>query len=262
MTADERLALIQIKIERAKKHISDLNREVGAFYATKPYETGLKNDPQSGKLSHYLIKLDPIPINFATIAGDAIHNLRSTLDHLAQHLWLVNNPSRPDAEFNFPICNSASKYKSVIDREEKSLRQDAIEAFRKVEAYKGGKGNHIWVLNRLDNIDKHRLILTIASAGGGLFVSDAFKAAFKDNPMLSNIVIPETLMFTPATPTILKVGDILGVVESEEDKNRKFPVHITFNEPQVFEGGPLLETLQHFADLVSNTVVLFKPCLA
>lgn len=258
MTADERLALIQVKIERAKKHINDLNSEVRTFHASKPYATAIKKDPQSGNLFHHLVKLDHVPISFATIAGDAIHNLRSSLDHLAQHLWLVNNPASTK-HFNFPIFNTAADYnKAIVGGKKERLRQDAIDALGKVEAYKGGKGNHIWVLNYLDNIDKHRLILTIASAGGGLYdvpANSVFDERFAQMFREMNVVI------YPAVPTILKIGDILAPVESEEDKNRKFPIHITFNEPQVFEGGPLLETLQHFANLVSNTVILFKPCL-
>jgi hypothetical protein len=33
------------------------------------------------------------------------------------------------------------------------------------------------------------------------------------------------------------------------------------NEPGVVEGKPLLETIQHLSDLVSNTFHIFKPCL-
>ena len=44
------------------------------------------------------------------------------------------------------------------------MRQDAIDAIRALEPYKGGKGENLWVLHRLNNIDKHRLIVTVGSS--------------------------------------------------------------------------------------------------
>src|SRR6266404_7962836 len=93
MTADERLALIRLKIERADQHISDLNTAVGAFFATNPYETSTKTDPETGKPVHYLTKVDAVPVSISIITGDILNNLRSSLDHLAQQLYLVGSGS-------------------------------------------------------------------------------------------------------------------------------------------------------------------------
>jgi len=38
MTADERLAVIGLRIERARKHLRELEGEVNAFLATEPYK--------------------------------------------------------------------------------------------------------------------------------------------------------------------------------------------------------------------------------
>jgi hypothetical protein len=70
----------------------------------------------------------------------------------------------------------------------------------------------------------------------------------------------------PADPQILKVGDEMFIANLDfgpfdPQKDGKFHIYISFNEPQIPESGPLLETLQHFTDLISNTVLLFKPCL-
>lgn len=45
MTADERLALIRIKVEWAKKHIIDLERDIQAFLRSDPYV--VKTKPRS-----------------------------------------------------------------------------------------------------------------------------------------------------------------------------------------------------------------------
>jgi len=40
----------------------------------------------------------------------------------------------------------------------------AINAIDTTEPYQGGKGHSLWVLHKLNNIDKHRLLITVGSA--------------------------------------------------------------------------------------------------
>jgi hypothetical protein len=47
MTADERLALVRLKIERADKHINDLNAEIRRFFNSNPYTIATKHDAQT-----------------------------------------------------------------------------------------------------------------------------------------------------------------------------------------------------------------------
>lgn len=92
MTADERLALVQRKIDRANHHIVDLYSAIRAFFESKPYEIGAKRNPETRQLIYYLERIEPIPENLALITGDVLFNLRSALDHLAQQVYLVANP--------------------------------------------------------------------------------------------------------------------------------------------------------------------------
>src|SRR5690348_13381383 len=89
MTSDERIALIQPKIERAKHHIVDLQRQIRAFLDSKPYQFAIQRDPQTSKLIYYAAHVEPVPLLFSSITGDAIQNLRSALDYLAYQLYLV-----------------------------------------------------------------------------------------------------------------------------------------------------------------------------
>jgi hypothetical protein len=61
----------------------------------------------------------------------------------------------------------------------------------------------------------------------------------------------------------LKAGDQLftDLPDAEVDQNRQFRFEVAFGEKQVVEGEPLIETLQHMADLVDNLVISFKPLL-
>ena len=85
-TVDERLKQVTLKIKRAKEHVSDLEREMRSFLDTNPYKVGAKHDPQTRKLIYYVTSAESTPDCLPLIAGDAIQNLMSALDHLAYQL--------------------------------------------------------------------------------------------------------------------------------------------------------------------------------
>ena len=48
MTADERLSLIGVKVERARKHLRDLELARDNFINRKPYRLGRESNPATG----------------------------------------------------------------------------------------------------------------------------------------------------------------------------------------------------------------------
>ena len=118
-TIEERLAQITPKVERAKKHVGDVNTEILSFIKTNPYTVATKRDPQTRNLIYYVGDVQPVPATVALMAGDAIQNMMSALDHLAYQLVLAgtnDNPPKPNWIY-FPIADDAAKY------EAKKLRQ-------------------------------------------------------------------------------------------------------------------------------------------
>jgi len=85
-TADERLAGVRAKIERAKQHVLNVDGAARAFLDSNPCEGGTKRDPDTRRVLHYLVRVKPAPVPLRLIVGDALHNLRSALDHLAWQL--------------------------------------------------------------------------------------------------------------------------------------------------------------------------------
>jgi hypothetical protein len=270
MTADEKLARIRAKIQRANKHFRDLETVGQAFFATNPYLVAAKRDPQTNKPVYYMDSVAPVPIEYALIAGDVIHNLRVALDHLARQLFLVGPDGRENAEVNFPFRNNATQYQSFVRGQVQTFRQDAIEKLLEVEAHKGGKGHELWVLNRLNNIDKHRLIVTVGSSYGGVglwsVMARGMKEIWEKMSPGQTIPIPDKEIFLNSADKLcpLKAGDelFIDVADAEIDEKIKFRFGIAFNEPGVIEAKPVLETLKHFGELVSTTVEAFKPCLS
>src|ERR1041385_8956240 len=127
LTADERLALIRLKVERAKKHILDLEIARDRFIETEPYVIETERNPQTGNYLFRVTKLQPPPHDIGLIAGDVAHNLRSALDHLAYQLVLVNKEN-PNRSTEFPIFDDAARYVAGSHRKIKLMSQSAQDA--------------------------------------------------------------------------------------------------------------------------------------
>src|SRR5258708_39516599 len=96
------------KVERAKKHIEDLNSALDAFWSTEPNRISFEDNPNSGERSYYLVNVAEIPLEILVIIGDVLHNLRSALDHLA--FQLPRAPGKVRGWTQFPIVENVAEY--------------------------------------------------------------------------------------------------------------------------------------------------------
>ncbi len=87
----------RVKIQRAKKHIADFEREKVAFLDTSPYVVIRQFDAEHNVTQSIMGPLPTIPSELAVIAGDAAQNLRSALDYLAAELatWKLSGSFTP-----------------------------------------------------------------------------------------------------------------------------------------------------------------------
>lgn len=256
--------LVVVKIERAEKHLRDLYQSVDSFFGSGPYKVGTHRDTKTGELIYYLAEAAPIPAAIGAIAGDAIQNCRTALDHLVQQLWLVNNPNggTSSRDVSFPTDTSAQQFESRLQGKVGGLRQDAIDLIKALEPYDGGKGERLAVLNRVNRVDKHRALLTTYANINIDFVPDLKRIA--PSLFLQLGALTSLGMFAKReTVGRLKVGDVLYVAPSEapDDDDRKIMLGISLSESGIPEGESIIETVQGFADLVRVTVGLFKECL-
>lgn len=108
----DRAKHVTLKLQRAQEHIEQLGREVGAFYATRPYRVAHRRDPASKRLTYYVASVTAVPEHLALVAGDAIQNLMSALDHLAFQLVCADTSDRPPNPrwIYFPIADTQSDY--------------------------------------------------------------------------------------------------------------------------------------------------------
>jgi len=266
MNAVDRLALIQVKMDRAKEHITSLNTAISTFFGTHPYQVSTKRD-STRRLIYYLSGVQPTPTSFAIITGDAIQNLRSALDHLAYQLFLVGtNGSTDGHHVYFPIHRGATEYQNNLSRQTQGMRQDAVSTLNTLEPYKGGKGHKLWVLHELNLIDKHRLLVTVGSSYQSFNVGAHMRPMMQEQAAAVGIAAPKVpdLYLKPADNLFpLKVGDelLIDAVDAQVNNEMDFRFNIVLNESGVIEGAPLLDTVKDFCDLVNKTALLFTSCL-
>lgn len=143
------------RINRAKKHLNTLNREIKAFLASNPYRCTIKKDPQDGAnvFCPYLIKR--FPFTWGLLIGEVAHGLRTALDNIAWSLAVTR-----DNLTCFPIyLERNSKFTTRLQR----LRNDIWDDVKAVQPYNRPdeirRMHPLWLLAVIDDIDKHRIIL-------------------------------------------------------------------------------------------------------
>jgi hypothetical protein len=161
------------KIDRAKKHITEVEKTVLAL--PNVYTATVEINPDGGNevLKHDLPNRDKIIDDIALMLGDAIHNLHCALDHAWMSVITKLCPSSINNQTKFPI-------RLVREQVETALRGIKIDStapilfdyvLNHIKPYDGGECS-VWPIHILDIDDKHRLLLPVIEFGsvGGIEV--------------------------------------------------------------------------------------------
>lgn len=94
--------------------------------------------------------------------GDAIHNLRSALDHIAYAVALDRLPEEKIGRLYFTIRPTLGKFKKAFREEPLSIMGADWEAFvLSVQPFQGAPHTALARISELDNIDKHCLMFSL-----------------------------------------------------------------------------------------------------
>ncbi len=235
---------IRLKIARANKHIGDLEAGIKSFNKTNPCGVDSDDDPNTGDRVFTFRSTSKIPDDFSLIAGDAIHNLRSVLDHLAWQLVLANQ-NAPTSITCYPIAETVQKYTSGRTAKTKGMNDSAKKLIDATNPYAGGT-DALWTLHKLDIFDKHCLMVVCGTAhwhtnrGGGSSIYPANRIPAGDGTEIYRIRRDDR-------PKI--------------DENIQFTFEIAFLDPPIVQGEAILKTLYDLSDLVEGIVTQFEPLL-
>src|ERR1700677_3025165 len=193
----------RLKIERAKKHIAELDASRLTSLGSKDYFGIPKFNPSEDRTVFILEDLPEIPESSGAILGDAAHNLRTALDYLACEL-VRGSGKEPGGGVYFPISNSANEYEAESGGRTKGVPDEAKKIIDSIHPYFGGN-NLLWALHQLDRVDKHRLVPTVAMRVGRWGIN----------------LTSEPTEISMAFPTPLEKGDVIGWVSGNHEADRQ-----------------------------------------
>ena len=173
------------KIERANRHIEEFEKCSSSFRKEYTAEFVVSSNPSDDFVTADVLRGRPIPEIFSTIIGDVVHNLRTSLDHLAWEAMLLVGAT-PSNNTYFPFGDTAKEVENRISLNFKGATNNLQDLIRSIGPCKDQNIN-LWALNQLDRIDKHRTILLVIdqkvieslnvrdAAGNMMFGNMAFK---------------------------------------------------------------------------------------
>lgn len=238
-----------LKVERAKKHIDDLNTLLAEYSATKPYEILTERDRKRRRIIYKALIKKPIPEDVTLIASDAIHNCRTALDYLACDLAIRAGASSTSGVY-FPFAASGNDFSNDPRIKTKIRKLSDIDKSRihSLTPYKGGN-DLLWALHDLDRTDKHVRLMLVGTSPGGMTVSPA---PGKHMDITIGYFSPH---YTEANEEIY----LFSINENANFYGKFNPsIDICFAEPDPIKGKPMGTTLQYFLNTVSAILIDFE----
>jgi hypothetical protein len=237
----------RLKAERADSHINELIR------LTQPLSGELFSiavEPSLDIPDHEKPMFDvayrpkkPIPQTLGLVIGDAIHNLRAALDHLATGIIRTKDP---EAKPYFPV---SKKRDDLVNSGSLAAMEAALPGTKKLLLDKirpvDDARNALWAFSSLDIDDKHNLILPVVTIAEIRGFSIVYGSTVISNATAINDAAYPFMLATTRTPLTIQ-GNPQPIVQVE------------FGKGTPFKGHPVIPTLLDIRNLVGETLNAFS----
>jgi hypothetical protein len=250
---------VALKLERAHKHIIQLNGELTHFKRLYPDSFGTNLDPNTGRFTHAAFKTSEHDIDtdrLAIIAGEALHQMRSALDHLIARMLMgiPANVANIDAILEdsfFPICTKPISFQSFDWSKIPGISSAARQAISDHQPCNRKDGlppedHPLAVLTSLNNIDKHRMCIKIVRPTRitRIDLGPQFQGSITrvDSAVLGSSQAQAVLMegsVPPGTPVDMQIYGTSDIV---------------FKDVGTRKREPIIPTLERLLDYVGNLV--------
>jgi hypothetical protein len=241
------LVAIWDRLVRAKQHFDEIDGMLLDYYQTRyggiRGEFDIRTEPYVTLEGDGFAQPNP---RMYTLAGELLHDLRSSLDHLAWVLVVVNG-GEPTRDTSFPVLKvrPAANRKGIHPKpgvaggvsEAGAAVIDAAQPYQWKERF---AEHPIWVLDKLWNIDKHRHV-----------VLRGIKL-----PTLTIPIRPIAFSFTLQLDGASVDGAELRLVPDDPNVNVDFraTAQVILHEPEEGVSEPLRATLEDLHDAVVRVV--------
>jgi hypothetical protein len=275
------------KIERADRQTKTLHVYTKGFFRRHPY--GVVKAEFDKKAGRYSLRVSSVPPAFpdrwGVLIGEIAHNLRSALDGLAWQLALLKT-DRPYERTAFPIykvghTKRRGRGSNLVPSfwgkgDGLRLMQDIPKRFwTRIESFqpykRGNRGRHspLFLLEELNNTDKHRLITLVATIVGGMEVSGLSGGSElkMGTPLHLNAKVGSVRPLPEGGVRVLDVqsgqvmdkrGRIRTRMQHEVQVDTRIAPSIRFGDTcEAVKSLPVIRTLQRMVDEVSRVIESF-----
>lgn len=236
-----------LKVERAKHHVLDLDRQVTDYLTTKPFQLRIRQSENPPQRLVYVEAKEPIPAHFALIIGDAVHNLRSALDHLC--FGMVGDKAKNPSGVGFPFAKGGSQSLAgaITTRQMHLAPKEVIDEIHNLQPYEGGK-LYLNAVKVLDERDKHHFIVTVGTAL-------QFTVAQLED------LVGDRIGHLPGHVEVSTVGDFVMPLDGSKpfeifDKEANFqpPLTIGFAHGEALSGMPVIPSLNNMVKVTQDAI--------
>lgn len=223
----------RLKLSVASEHIEAIRDEARTFSSREPFVL----DTRADGTETFEIQSEP-PAEVAVLAGEAVYQIRSSLDHLAFEL-VKSNPSGASLPNNwqehclFPLKLQLPPGISRPPLDERHFTRQlpgiSREAFAFIESlqpyYRRGPAWDMWLLAQLSNIDKHRHLNLTVGRGKGHQRVDLSGGGFRESvEVLNHGAELERIIGSDPASDVVRV-------------RRSFSLYISFDESALGGAG-------------------------
>ena len=243
---------IEWKLNRARENLVQLNDIAtpfleGAFYTLTP------EVDRKGRLVVRIGKVEPFPLGFASVAGEAAHHLRSALNYIAYALARPAT-SAQEKRIQFPILENAQKFRDNGVNMMTGAEPRVMAAVKSVQPYQHRRlpeAKTLQWLSALNNWDKHK---TLAVAAGSI-VDSSIGLHISG---VAEIVHREHFRGTMKAGKILarfEVGNCETGAEIYPDVNLSLLPVFDVGGPKEVTNRPVVDTLRRTVNFIESEVV-------
>ena len=204
------------------------------------------------------------PLEFAVRAGEVVHHLRSSLDHLVWQL-VEHNPVSKSAGMirhkdlhEFPIIRNPKRFRSEQARrkidgisDSARVRIEGLQPF--VTHPDAPDDSPLCIVHRLDIRDKHQALNVVVN---GVRISRAYVTDGGLAPNRSYVVISRPYARATEAGTVIASTNT-GIEDSQVDVLAEFAPEMAFDRVGTRQDEPLIQSLHRLKDAVIETLLLF-----
>lgn len=217
----------RLKIKRANMHITEANVIIDGFRSPKLQEIRHEIDPNTGnQFLHYGLKSTVSFDNLALVIGDAIHNLKTAVDHGWYTLLHAFAPAAINNWTQFPVRNDRATLEHGLTGIKINTINSALFEFvvNDLRPYREGGNDGICTIHDLDVRDKHKLLLPLArvtAVVGAVFEDETGRSTEGASWGTMNEVLPITIPLSPNFK-IKNYGSLMFEVVFDQGSSKNF----------------------------------------